>query len=276
MSTKKVLLYGITGNLGKQIALELIYQGYGVIGVSRNREKALEALNGIDIDLHEVNIEDESEIVSFIQKITPQHKHLVGFIHAAGNVLTGPLESYSPAQINKQMQVNFFSVVHSIKHLIPVFKANKSGHFIAVSSICGLTTFPLFSLYHASKFALEGFIESLHYELKQFGIKATIVAPGGMKSDNGKSTGVTFGEINTTEYDALFNNVHKGNWYPSFITQQMVAQHIVNELKQPSNKLRIILGEESTIFLRERLSSFEQEEYLLLMQNRILKKTSGI
>ena len=101
----------------------------------------------------------------------------------AGYGLIGALENYSENDIRAQFETNFFGVIWVTKAFIPYFKKKRSGLFITTTSLCGLTSYPLSSIYNASKWALQGWSESMSYDLAQYNIGIKNVAPGGIKSN---------------------------------------------------------------------------------------------
>jgi len=100
----------------------------------------------------------------------------------------GPFEAASAAQIEQQFATNVFGVMNVTRAFLPHFRQRGEGLFLNVSSIGGVITFPLMSLYHASKWAVEGFSESFAYELGQLGIRVKLIEPGGVATNFGGSS----------------------------------------------------------------------------------------
>jgi len=127
--------------------------------------------------------------VTNIQQIEATVKAAIGLgeidvvFNNAGYGLIGPLETYSEEDIRAQFETNFFGVLWVTKAFIPYFKEKRNGLFITTTSLCGLTSYPLSSIYNASKWALQGWSESMSYDLAQFNIGIKNVAPGGIKSN---------------------------------------------------------------------------------------------
>src|SRR5208337_2833646 len=96
-------------------------------------------------------------------------------LNNAGYGTAGPLEAARDDQIRRQFEVNLFGVIDVTRAVLPHFRENKSERFINISSMGGRVTFPYFSLYHATKWAIEGFSESLLYELEHLGIDVKVV-----------------------------------------------------------------------------------------------------
>ena len=97
--------------------------------------------------------------------------------------LFGPFEIASEADIQKQFATNLFGLFDVTRAVLPTMREQKSGVIVNVSSIGGLTTFPMYSLYHATKYAVVGFSELLNFELAPFDVRVKVVAPGFVSTD---------------------------------------------------------------------------------------------
>src|SRR5690606_16711988 len=106
-------------------------------------------------------------------------------LNNAGYALSGPFEAATLEQIRRQFDTNVFGLMEVTRAFLPHFRANKAGLFLNVSSIGGLITYPLVSLYHSTKWAVEGFSESLAFELGELGIQVKLIEPGGVSTDFG-------------------------------------------------------------------------------------------
>ncbi|HTB61500.1 MAG TPA: SDR family oxidoreductase [Polyangia bacterium] len=110
-------------------------------------------------------------------------------INNAGFGLFGTVEEVTAEQARAQMETNFFGALWVTKAVLPILREQRSGHIIQVSSIGGVTAFPTLAMYHASKWALEGFSQALAAEVEEFGIHVTLVEPTGYETDwNGRSS----------------------------------------------------------------------------------------
>ena len=107
-------------------------------------------------------------------------------LNNAGYGLGGPLESYSEEQIAHQVNTNLLSVIRVTQAFVPYFRAKRSGMLLSVTSIGGVITFPFYSVYSATKWGVEGFCESLSFEMKQFGVAVKTISPGGKAVTDGK------------------------------------------------------------------------------------------
>jgi NAD(P)-dependent dehydrogenase (short-subunit alcohol dehydrogenase family) len=111
-------------------------------------------------------------------------------VNNAGYGLFGAVEEITPAQVQQQLDVNLFGVLHVTQAVLPILRAQGAGHIVQISTIGGVAAFPLLGGYHASKWALEGLSESLAQEVASFGIKVTLVEPGPLGTDWAGSSAV--------------------------------------------------------------------------------------
>lgn len=215
-----------------------------------------------------MNLENQKSIHKTIEAILKTESRIDLLINNAGFVLSGPFECLSDEQIRRQMEVNFFGTVFMIKAIIPKLKTQQNSSIINMSSLCGLVTFPMLSMYHASKWALEGFSESLMFELESFGIKVKLIEPGGVK-DNDYAANVEFASHEKPEYKELLDKVHKTNWFPSFSEPSYIAQEVYRAAHDQSAQLRYKIGSDCTLFLEERNQGFANENYIKNIKKRI-------
>ena len=258
---KTVVIIGANSSLGKHLCSIFIEKKWSVIATSRKKPKLKEA------SCFKINLEKESSIRKGVKNILKNIDQIDLVILANGVVYSGAFESFTTKEINRQIQLNFLGNLSVVQKLLPKMREQKSGTIVTVSSLCGLVTFPMLSLYHASKWALEGFCESLYYEMLPFGIRVKIIEPGGIKSEDGYSS-IVFPKNSIPEYQELLDKVHNTEWFPSFTSVDIVANQIYKATTDSKNQLRYIIGEESIKFVTERQNGFIDESYLLKMKSR--------
>lgn len=268
---KKRTVFIVGGNsmIGTYVVNVFLKKGWDVYATLTNKRK----LKGAFLDnvtYLELNLEKTSSITKVVKKVLRSKCQIDVLVNAAGIVFSGPLESFSEKQIRTQMDVNFFGVVKTIQEFLPSMRAHRSGVIINVSSLCGLVTFPMLSLYHASKWALEGLTESLYYELLELNIKVKLIEPGGVKLA-GEVSAVKFPEKHIDDYKLLMNKVHNSDWFPSFSSPDQIADVIYKAATDETNQLRYLIGKESIAFIKERNDFISDESYLKSMKNRIIK-----
>jgi short-subunit dehydrogenase len=149
----------------------------------RSPEKANDLKNISDVECIRLDVTDSESIRAAIKLAIEKFGAIDAVVNNAGYGLVGPFEAATQEQIEKQFQTNVFGVMNVCREIIPYFRERGKGTIVNVASMGGRITFPLYSLYHATKWAVEGFSESLQYELKSFGIKVKIIEPGPIKTD---------------------------------------------------------------------------------------------
>ena len=126
-----------------------------------------------------LDVTDRSAVSTTVETAIKHFGRLDIVINNAGNMVMGMIEEFSEDEVRSQMETNFFGTVWVSQAVMPYLRAQESGHIIQISSIGGLISGPMSGIYSASKFALEGFSEALAQEAAHFGIKVSIVEPGG-------------------------------------------------------------------------------------------------
>jgi NAD(P)-dependent dehydrogenase (short-subunit alcohol dehydrogenase family) len=179
---KTIFITGASSGLGKATAKLFSAKGWNVIATMRTPAKETELGNLPNVTLVELDVSNSEQIHKVVSQITSKTGVDV-VLNNAGYALTGPLEASTDEQIIKQIITNELGAILVTKGFIRHFREQKSGMFLTTTSIGGLVSFPLNSVYHASKWALEGFAESLSFELKPFNISVKTISPGGIKSD---------------------------------------------------------------------------------------------
>lgn len=137
------------------------------------------------VRVYALDVTDAAAAPRVVQQAHHDFGGLDVLINNAGYGLAGPFESATDAQIQDQFATNLFGVFALTRAALPLLRAQRSGVIINVTSVGGRTAFPMNSLYHATKFGLDGFSESLWYELAPLGIQVKVVAPGGVATDFG-------------------------------------------------------------------------------------------
>lgn len=270
MNKNIVIITGANSLIGREIVKVFLENNWRVHATISSKRKIKELIINSDLIYHEMDLEKSRSVEKTFTKIIKREGKVDVLVNNAGFVLAGAFESYSEKQIKREMDVNFFGTLLTIRNVLPVMKKAQNGCILNISSLCGLVCFPLFSMYHASKWALEGFSESIKYELEPLGIRVKLIEPGGVKDDT-YSTNVEFGVNSTSNYDPIFNAVHKNtSWFPGFSSSAHVANIVYNAAIDKGNKLRYMIGEESNLFLNERFEGFKDESFIDKMKKRIL------
>lgn len=180
MKDKKVIfITGVSSGIGKACAKILTKDGYIVYGTSRK------VTDPIEVDGYTVlkmDVTDPNSINSAISHVQNKEGKIDVLINNAGIVYSGPLVMHSLYELKSQFDVNFFGMVNMVNKIFPIMKKNGSGLIINISSIGGVMGLPFQGAYSASKFAIEGYSESLRLELNKFNIKVVVIRPGDVKT----------------------------------------------------------------------------------------------
>lgn len=182
MSQKTIFITGSSTGLGRAAAILFANRGWKVIATMRDPSKETELGNIPGVTLLPLDVAKPEQIQEAARRAIELGPVDVVF-NNAGYGLAGPLEGITDEQLVRQIDTNLLGVIRTTKAFVPHFRKRGTGVFIATTSIGGLATFPLNSAYHATKWALEGWSESLAYELGKFGVLVKTVAPGGIKTD---------------------------------------------------------------------------------------------
>lgn len=180
---KTVLITGASSGIGKATAEVFAEQGWNVVATMRLPD------GGGDLCAHEnvlctrLDVTDSSSIESAIACGIQEFGRIDAVVNNAGYGAVGPFEAASEEELRKQFDVNVFGVMAVTQAILPHFREHRSGSIVNVSSMGGRVTFPLYSVYHATKWAIEGFSESLQFELEPFNIRVKLIEPGAIQTD---------------------------------------------------------------------------------------------
>lgn len=249
---KTIFITGASSGLGKSTAKLFQSNGWRVIATMRNPEKETELNMLKDVVILPLDVTNPEQIISTIEKVTRLYAIDV-VMNNAGYGLIGVLESLNDDQIQRQITTNLLSVIRVSKAFTAHFRERKSGTFINITSTFGLIGFPTCSIYSATKFAIDGFSESMAYELAQFGIQVKIVAPGGMQTDFAIRS-MELGQHDA--YEQLTAEVSKGysaEQMANYTKVEDIAQIVFEAATDHKNQLRYVAGKDANALYNERI-----------------------
>jgi len=180
---KTILITGASSGIGKATAKFFQSKGWSVVATMRNPENEKELIKLPDVLVTKLDVLDLDSINHAVEEGIQKFGKIDVLLNNAGYGAYGPLESFPREKILRQFNTNVIGLMDVTRAVLPHFRKNKSGIVINVSSMGGKMTFPLGSLYHGTKFAVEGISESLRYEVEQFGGRVKIVEPGAIATD---------------------------------------------------------------------------------------------
>ena len=182
-----ILITGTSSGFGLLIAARLASYGHKVVATMRDLAKKDALLKEVEkrggkIDILPLDVTDPISIQKAVSEAIHRYKKIDVLVNNAGFGMGGAFEDLSQEDIREQMEANFFGAQNVIRAVLPFMRGQKKGRIINISSMAGLKSTPCLGAYNASKWALEGFSESLYYELKFFGIDVVLVEPGTYKT----------------------------------------------------------------------------------------------
>ncbi|MFC9154799.1 SDR family NAD(P)-dependent oxidoreductase [Streptomyces bauhiniae] len=198
-------VYFITGagrGLGADIARQALKAGHRVVATGRRPEKVLEALGGERDTLLPValDVTDPASARSAVDAAVERFGRIDVLVNNAANTYGGFFETISDAQMRAQLETNLFGPMNVTRAVLPVMRAQRSGHVVSISSLAGLVGLPGTTAYATSKFGLEGWMEALRFDLEPFGIRTTVVEPGYFRTELLTDASSNFAELSIDDY----------------------------------------------------------------------------
>ncbi|MCK7557986.1 oxidoreductase [Chitinophaga sedimenti] len=255
---------GASKGLGLALAKQLLSQGYKVAATSRrlsDLQKALGEQSDSFLPL-EADIKHEAQAEAAIARTVEHFGKLDVIVNNAGYGLVGGLEELTDAEARENFNVNVFGSLNVIRKALPYLRAQRSGYIFNISSIGGLSgEFPGFGVYCATKFAVNGLTEALAAEVKEFGIRVTVVEPGYFRTNFPESDSVRLPATEIAEYKAvrdvqrLHTDSINGN-QPNDPDKAAVA--LIQVAEGAEAPLHLVLGGDAYKMAIEKLQSLEQ------------------
>jgi NAD(P)-dependent dehydrogenase (short-subunit alcohol dehydrogenase family) len=179
------LITGCSTGLGRALAGRVLARGHRLIATARHPETLAElvAVDPSRCQALALDVADAPQVAAVVAQAAAAFGRLDVVVNNAGYGLVGAVEEYDDAQIARNFETNFFGALRVIRAALPILRAQRRGHFVNVSAAAVIANYPGFSIYGATKWALEGVSESLAAEVRPLGLKVTIVQPGPFRTD---------------------------------------------------------------------------------------------
>lgn len=241
-----VLVTGATSGIGKAIASGLFSAGASVYGTGRDpsaRSNADKTRYDTGVNYLPLDTRSEESVEAAVSTVLGKEGRLDVLVACAGMGIAGAVEDTDIADVMHQMDVNFLGTVRTIKSCLPSMRKRGAGKVIVIGSIAGRVGMPFQAFYSSSKFALEGFVESLRQEVKKFGIEVCIVEPGdfhtGFTGSRKKAASLTGGA-----YDDIFLRVISVQEHDELhgSTPDEAAKTVISLVNRKSLPVRVTTG----------------------------------
>jgi NAD(P)-dependent dehydrogenase (short-subunit alcohol dehydrogenase family) len=254
---------GVSTGLGRAFAQAALDAGHRVVGTLRDEPAriAFEALAPGRAIGRILDVSHLDQIAPVVDAIEREVGSITVAINNAGYGHEGLLEETSLDEVRRQFDVNVFGAVGVMKAVAPYMRVRRRGHIINVTSMGGLVTFPGLSVYHGSKFALEGLSEAFGKELAPFGVYVTAVEPGGFRTDwAGRS--MVRADRAITEYDEIFEPQRKAREARSGLQAgdpAKAGQAILTLVASPNPPAHLLLGRDAVEAVRAQLAKLASD-----------------
>ena len=251
---KTVLITGTSSGIGKATAMEFARQGWNVVATQRNPENGKELGSIPNIRLESLDVTDAASVQRAFERTISEFGRIDAVVNNAGYGVDGVFEAMTDEEIRKQYDTNVFGLMRVTREAIRAMRPYRDGVIVQVSSMGGRITFPLYSIYHGTKWAVEGFSESLHYELSLFNVRVKIVEPGPILTEFYGRSRVNVKPTDTDVYDAFLQKFEKA---AEGVMKQaegpdVVARTIYKAATDGSGRLRYAVGKPGPLLLRMR------------------------
>ena len=245
----KVLITGAARGIGMATAQVLANRGHSVVATDVSAPSGLEG-----IQAHVLDVTSDESVAQCLKEVGP----LDAIVNNAGIFGGGPVEGYPLDRFRQMFETNTLGALRVIQAVLPAWRKRGSGVIVNVSSVSGRLSAPLEAAYSASKFALEALTESLHIEVRHFGIRSVLIEPGTI------ATGIKASQLHQgpAEYAGLWEQWAGANTRmtgPSGGTgPEVVALAIASAIEDPATPLRVPVGQDAEMILGLRRSLDDQ------------------
>ena len=255
--SQTILITGASSGIGKATAKLFQEKGWNVVATMRTPAKETELTALDNVLVTRLDVLDSDSITQAVELGIKEFGKIDVLLNNAGYGAYGVLEATPTEKIKRQFDVNVLGLLDVTKAILPHFRKNKDGILINISSIGGKMTFPLGSLYHGTKFAVEGISEALSFEMEAIGCKVKIVEPGAIKTDFGGRSFDFNNDESLVEYQELVSKLF--NSFESLTSNaseaSVVAEVIYEAATDGTDQLRYTAGEDAKMLMVSRKES---------------------
>jgi len=274
MAQKEIaVVTGSSTGIGFETSLTLARNGFHTYATMRTLEGSrgseqitdIAKSENLPLQVIQLDVDNDKSVSEAINTIVKEKGRIDIVINNAGYALVGPFEETSMKEMKGQFETNFFGAARVMQGAIPIMREQRRGKIVNITSMGGRIAVPLDSLYHGTKFALEGLSESLQYELGPFGIKIILIEPGAVGSNfwkNLKIASKTSSSDNIdSPYKQMVNNVSESfkQMQQNTIHPSEVANVILQAVLSDNPDFRYVIGKDATAILEARKSMPDRE-----------------
>lgn len=251
MKNKVWFITGASKGLGLALTKKLLSLGYQVAATSRNKEDLKRAVGADSFDFLPLTVQltDEQSVKKSIVETVAYFGRIDVVVNNAGYGLAGALEELTDQEARANFDINVFGSLNVIRQVLPFLRNQGSGHIFNLASIGGFTGgFPGFGIYCATKFAIQGFTESLAHEVKDFGLKATVVMPGYFRTNFLSDTSLNVPKNEIAAYKSVreIQNAHANDYNGNQMGDPDKAADVLIKVAEMQNPpIHLFLGKDA-------------------------------
>lgn len=263
MKNNKIwLITGASQGIGFAAVRYLLARNQTVIATTRNADSFdKEVIKNPKLEVISLDLTNETAVENAINYVAEKYGTIDLLINNAGYGFVGAIEEADEIDITKVLSINVEATLRMTRHVLPIMRKAGSGHIINLSSVSGLASSPGFGIYNAAKYAVEGLSEALYHEVKDLGIKVTVIEPGAFRT-NFLDSSLAVAKKSISDYDATagkFKNQLKQNNGNQPGNPERAAE-IIFEISEMSNPpLRLLLGQDAYNRATKKLSDMQTE-----------------
>jgi NAD(P)-dependent dehydrogenase (short-subunit alcohol dehydrogenase family) len=276
---KKVwIITGASRGIGVEIAKAALAAGNAVVATGRNTDAVTKAVGEADdLLIVKLDITSPDTAEDAVQAAVDRFGKIDVLVNNAANAYIGYFEELTPEQIERQLATNLIGPMNVTRAVLPVMRRQRSGHITTISSIAGLVGQEFTSAYTASKFGVEGWMESLQPEVAPFGISTTLVEPGFFRTELLEEESSTYAELSIDDYAE--RTAETRAWFEAQNGQQAgdpakLAQALLAIAEQDQPPRRFVAGadaigaaEQKVADLREQIDAYRDLSTSLALEN---------
>lgn len=261
--SKVWFITGCSTGFGRHLAQEVLQKGDRVAVTARNMDDIKDLViqyphTAVAIKL---DVTDPEQVKAAVQKANETFQRIDVLVNNAGIGYFGAIEESEEAEVRRMFEINFFGLASVTNAILPIMRAQRSGHIVNISSVGGLVAFPGVGFYNATKFAVTGYSEALAKEVALLGIKVTVVAPSGFRTDwAGRSANNTKMVIEDYKETAHANqNTIRGYSGNQPGDPVRAAKAIVKAVEAATPPLRLMLGVGALKGIRNKIAELQND-----------------
>ena len=274
--SQTILITGASSGIGEATAELFADRGWNVVATMRTPADGEELAARDNVLVARLDLLDPDSISSAVDAAINSFGGIDVLLNNAGYGAYGPLEATPMDVIRRQFDVNVFGLIETMKAVLPGMRERRTGTIVNVSSVGGRITYPLGTLYHGSKWAVEGLSEALHFELVPFGIRIKIVEPGGVRTDFSGRSFVFTHDPELADYqplvqaatDMIAQAASEGEGATPSGSQEPaeVAEVVWTAATDGTDRMRYVSGAGAAALLDQRYSADQDEAFVAGMR----------